>query len=180
MTLDDLPRRAVVVLVGAPASGKTTLRRRLQAVDAGPRMVLSPDDERARLRDRDVAAGQAPRALQDYSLGAIRRCEAEADRLLADGRGYLYDATGLRRRERVRHVDAAHKAGLPAIAVLLPALPLHVLLERNARRTDDRRVPDDIVARHAHRRGLLSTELLREEGFDEVLEAPELDVPPDS
>jgi len=170
VTLESLPAAAVVVLVGAPASGKTTLRHRLLDSAVGPAAVLSPDDERQRLRARDAAAGRTPRPLQDYSVSAIHHCETEGAQLLASGHGYLYDATGLRRRERVRHVNAAHDAGLPAIALLLPALPLGVLRKRNAPRTDDRRVPEDILARHAHRRGLLSAELLREEGFDDVIE----------
>jgi len=170
VTPNPLPADAVVVLVGAPASGKTTLRRQLLAAGAGPTAVLSPDDERARLRDEDVADGRVPRPLQDYSLSAIRRCEAAASALLGEGRGYVYDATGLRRRDRVLQVRAAHEARLAAIALLLPALPLGVLTERNARRPDDRRVPEEILARHAHRRSLLSAELLLEEGFDDVIE----------
>jgi predicted kinase len=161
---------AVIVLVGAPASGKSTLRRALQADGMVPERVLSLDDERAALRDRDADAGREARDLQDYSLPALRRCEEAATRLLADGRGYLADATHLRRRERVAHVRAAHAAGLPAVAMLLPALPVEVLAERNAVRAPDCRVPDDILARHAHRRSLLTAELLREEGFDDVIE----------
>jgi predicted kinase len=165
-----LPPEVVMVLVGAPASGKTTLRRRLLAEAATSFPVLSPDDARATLRAQDIAAGSEPHDLQDYSLSALRSCAARAADLLAAGRGYLADATHLRRKERVAHIRAAHDAGLPAVAVLLPVLPVEVLAERNARRTPDRRVPHDILAKHAHRRGLLTPQLLREEGFDEVLE----------
>lgn len=164
---DTVPER-VVVLVGAPASGKTTLREAFVA--QSPIAVLSPDDERDAMRARALAAGREPRALQDYSLPAIRRCEEAAARLLAEGRGYLADATHLRRRERVAHVRAAHTAGLPAVAVLLPDLPLEVLAARNDRRAEHRRVPENALARHAHRRGLLTAALLREEGFDDVVE----------
>lgn len=167
-----VPER-VVVLVGAPASGKTTLRDALVA--RSPLAVLSPDDERAAMRARALASGREPRALQDYSLPAIRRCEEAAARLLAEGRGYLADATHLRRRERVAHVKAAHAAGLPAVAVLLPDLPLEVLTARNDRRAEHRRVPEDALARHAHRRGLLTAALLREEGFDDVVELDGVD-----
>jgi predicted kinase len=161
-----------MVLVGAPASGKTTLRIQLLAACSGSFPVLSPDDERAAMRARDIAAGREPRDLQEYSLSALRSCAARADELLAVGRGYLADATHLRRKERVAHVRAAHEAGLPAVAVLLPALPVEVLAERNAHRPPERRVPDDILAKHAHRRGLLAPHLLLEEGFDDVLGIP--------
>lgn len=168
--MPPLPDETVVVLVGAPASGKTTLRGRLVAVHPLP--VLSPDDERVALREADAAAGREPRPLQDYSLAAMRRCEAAAAGLLAERRGYLADATHLRRRDRVAHVRAARAAGMPVVAVLLPDLPLDVLRARNAGRDELRRVPDEVLARHAHRRALLSRELLLEEGFDDVVEAP--------
>jgi predicted kinase len=160
----------VVVLVGAAASGKTTLRRRLEVEGTAPGAILSLDDARAELWERAIAAGAEPRPLQDYSLPAVRRCDAAAAELLSRGRGYLADATHLRRRERVAHVRAAHAAGLPAVAVLLPAVPLDELLRRNAQRPAWRRVPEHIVARHAHRRDLLSAALLRDEGFDDVVE----------
>jgi predicted kinase len=172
--LATLLPEAVMVLVGAPASGKTTLRAQLLAAGSGSFPVLTPDDVRAELRDRDIVAGREPRDLQDYSLSAMRRCADRAAELLAAGSGYLADATHLRRKERVAHVRAAHEAGLPAVAVLLPALPLEVLSARNAQRPSERRVPDGILAKHAHRRSLLTTDLLREEGFDDVVEFPAL------
>ena len=163
-----LPPYAVVVLVGAPASGKTTLRQTLLADH--PFEVISLDDERLTLRERDCAAGREPRPLQDYSWLAMRRGEEAAGELLRRGVGYLADATHLRRRERVRHVRAAHAAGLPAVGALLPELPLEELRARNASRPEFRRVPDDILERHAHRRSLLTPDLLTEEGFDDVVE----------
>ncbi|WP_210481729.1 AAA family ATPase [Naasia sp. SYSU D00948] len=168
--IPSLPADAVVVLVGAAASGKTTFRRALLAADAAPRAVLSLDDERLALRERDSDTGREPRPLQDYSRPAVLRCEAAAQKLLSQRRGYLADATHLRRRERIPHVRAAHEAGLPAIAVLLPAVGIDVLRERNGARPELHRVPDEILERHEHRRSLLSRELLLEEGFDEVVE----------
>jgi predicted kinase len=160
----------VTVLIGAPASGKTTLRRRL-LTEAPALAVLSLDDERIALREHDVLAGRVPRPLQDYSHRAVQRCAAAGQALLDAGRGYVADATNLRRRERVAHVRAAHAAGLPAVAVLLPALPLAVLEARNAGRPEEQRVPAAVLAKHAHRRSLLDADLLREEGFDAVVEA---------
>ena len=165
-----LSAESVLVLVGAPAAGKTTVRAQLLAASPEALIVLSPDDERARMRARDTAAGREPRDLQDYSLPALRLCATRAEELLSSGRGYLADATHLRRKERVAHVRRAHEAGLAAVAVLLPDLPLAVLADRNARRPAERRVPDEILARHAHRRNLLSADLLRGEGFDDVVE----------
>jgi predicted kinase len=163
------PEEPVVVLIGAPGSGKTTVRAQL-LVDRPGTPVLSPDDERALLRERDVADGRVPRGLQDYSVAALARCADAAADLLAEGRGYISDATNLRRKERVAHVRAAHRAGLRAIAVLLPDLPVPALVARNAPRSELRRVPEDSLARHANRRSLIDAATLREEGFDDVIE----------
>lgn len=160
---------AVIVLVGAPGSGKTTLRNRLLS-EGRATAVLSLDDERVALRERDVAGGREPRDLQDYSLPALRRCTAAARALLAEGHGYLADATHLRRKERVLHVRAARQAGLPVVAFLLPDIPVATLAARIAARPEQRRVSDEVLARHAHRRTLLSARMLEEEGFDEVVE----------
>ncbi|MDQ4137605.1 MAG: ATP-binding protein [Actinomycetota bacterium] len=170
-----LTASAVVVLVGAAASGKTTLRRQLAASGTAPSAVISLDDERLALRERDLAVGREPRELQDYSWAAVQRSDEAARELLSRGLGYIADATHLRRRERVPHLRDAHAAGLVAIAMLLPAVPLDVLRERNTRRPAFRRVPDDILERHAHRRSLLTPELLLEEGFDQVVEAGDHD-----
>ncbi len=170
--VDDvvLPSPAVVVLVGAASSGKTTLRRRLVAAGLEPRLVVSLDDLRREARAAHVAAGHEPRTLQDYSLTAVRRGEARRQELAAGGHGYLADATHLRRPARREHVVTADRAGLPAVALLLPAEPLDVLLRRTEGRPEDEQVPRYALAAQHHRRSLLTADLLREEGFAAVHE----------
>lgn len=166
---DDLvaPGR-VVVLVGAAGSGKTTVREAVVAAGLAPERVVSLDDLRVHARERDALAGREPRPLQTYSYVAVLAAAAQQERLLAAGTGYLVDATHLRRRERVAHVRAAASAGLPAVAVLLPALPVQVLHERVLRRPPERHVPVDVLARQAHRRSLLHVDSVAEEGFAAV------------
>lgn len=158
------------MLVGAAASGKTTLRRALLDRGLPPHRVVSIDDLRRQLRDAAVAAGRERRDLQAYTLPALRWGQARQHELLAAGEGYLLDATSLRRRERVEHVRAAKAAGLRSVALLLRPLPFDVLSERNRRRAGDEVVPDDVLARQSHRHGLLDAALLRADGFDEVVE----------
>jgi predicted kinase len=165
---------AVVVLVGAPAAGKTCVRRRL--VDAGlpARLVVGLDELRRAAQARAAAAGEPVLPLQDYSLTAVRAAAVLQRDLLQTGMGYLADATNLRRRERVDHVRAACAAGLPAVALLLPGHPVETLLARDALRPVDERVPPDVIAAYAHRRSLLTAGLLRGEGFAAVHEVDDL------
>jgi predicted kinase len=160
----------VGVLVGTSGSGKTTLRRAVVAAGLPEDHVVSLDDLRHAARQDALDRGLLPRRLQDYSAVAVRRATRRQDVMAALGTGYLADATHLRRRDRRVHVLTARGAGLPAVAVLMPEAELTELLARNARRSADEQVPDDVLARQHHRRSLLSATLLHDEGFDRVLE----------
>lgn len=155
----------MLVLVGPPASGKTTWRRRLVADGYPPERVVSLDELRREVAARVEAAGGPVRSPEEWTPRALRLAARLRAEMLADGRGYLADATHLRRRERVVHVRGAASAGLPAVALLLPEVPLDVLRARNAGRSGHDLVPDDVLVQFAHRRALLSADLLREEGF---------------
>ena len=160
----------VGVLVGASGSGKTTLRRAVVAAGLHPDAVVSLDDLRRAARADALRRGWPPRPLQEYSASAVRRASRRQDALAAFGSGYLADATHLRRRDRVAHVEVARDAGLDAVAVLMPAVPLEELLARDVRRPGEERVPVDVLARQHHRRSLLGVALLRDEGFTRVRE----------
>jgi predicted kinase len=167
---------AVLVLVGTSASGKTTLRRELVSAGLPGDQVVSLDDLRRRARAWDRARGRPERDLHDYSALAVRLAARRCDALAAFGAGYVADATHLRRRDRRLHVTVAAETGLEARAVLTPAEPVEVLLERNLRRPADEAVPVDVLLRQAHRRSLLSADRLLAEGFASVVEAG---VPPE-
>jgi predicted kinase len=167
-----LERPQVVVLVGTSGGGKTTLRRRLVGDGFPAELVVSLDDLRRSARQDDLGRGRPVRALQDYSAFAVRRAARRADALAAYRAGYLADATHLRRKERREHVLRAADTGLPAVAVLFEAAPLEELLRRNAVRPVDERVPEDVLANQHHRRSLLTADLLRDEGFTDVLTHP--------
>jgi predicted kinase len=139
----------------------TTLRRRLVAEGLPVDLVSASTT--------CVARGREPRPPQDYSAPAVRQAGRRCDALAGFGAGYVADATHLRRRDRRVHVLTAAKTGLAATAVLTPLLPLDVLVERNARRSSDEAAPD-VLVRQAHRRSLISTETLLEEGFSAVHE----------
>ena len=155
----------MAVLVGPPASGKTTLRRRLVAAGLPAARVVSLDELRRQVAARVEAAGGPVRSPEEWTKHALRLAARLRLELLADGAGYLADATHLLSSERAVHLQGAAQAGLPAVALLLPDLPLEVLRERNAGRTGHDRVPEQVLEQFASRRSLLRADLLREEGF---------------
>jgi predicted kinase len=170
----EIPLPAVIVLVGPPAAGKTRVRRRLHDAGLPTALVVGLDELRRAERARATGAGEPLRPLQDYSFTAVRNAADLRQQLLDGGTGYLSDATNLRRRERVDHVRAAHAAGLPALALLLPDHPVETLLARDALRSADERIPADVIAAYAHRRSLLTADLLRGEGFAAVHDVDDL------
>ncbi|WP_084258564.1 AAA family ATPase, partial [Saccharomonospora iraqiensis] len=162
---------AVVVTVGAAASGKTRLRHRLIAAGLDPARVINLDLLRADAR-RAAGGGDAP--LERFTLPALRAATTRQRALAGSGNGYLADATHLRRVERREHLDLARETGLRTVCLLLPDLDVEVLLARNAARSADLRVPEEALRRHAHRRSLLDADGLRADGFDVVCEVDDL------
>ena len=168
MRSPDFGDAVVVVLVGTSGSGKTTLRQWMVAAGLPADRVVSLDDLRREARADDLVRGGTARPLQDYSASAVRTALGRAEAMAALGVGYVADATHLLRRERQVHVRLAAEAGMAAVAVLTPLLPIEELVRRNAGRPADEQVPDDVLVRQRHRRSLLSAELLLDEGFTEV------------
>jgi protein phosphatase len=124
---------ALVLLVGAAGSGKTTLAARLFPAEA----ILSSDALRQHLSG-DPANQQA-------SAGAFRILHDQAGRRLKAGRLTVVDATNISAAARrpLRRMAALH--GRPAIAMVVD-LPAAVCLERNAGRPG-RSVPEAVVQR---------------------------------
>ncbi|MDX1673281.1 MAG: AAA family ATPase [Longimicrobiales bacterium] len=114
----------LVVMIGLPASGKTTWAER------NFRTLVSPD--RIRLEEFGTEFDEA---IEDdvWSLAYGRTREAlEADDVVC------FDATSLSRTRRRRLLAIARDAGAPAIAVWMDT-PRHVAWRRNRER--DRSVP---------------------------------------
>jgi predicted kinase len=152
----EIPADALVLLVGASGSGKTSLAARLLSTDA----VLSSDALRG------VVSGDP--ANQAASGPAFRILHAQAARRLADGRLTVIDATNIAAAARrpLLRLAAAHRR--PAIALVLD-LPAATCLERNAARAG-RVVPEAAVRRQlADLRRALDRGDLDDEGFERVV-----------
>lgn len=157
-----LPSDALVVTVGAAASGKSSWAR----ANFRDTQVVSSDDLRARVgqSDRDQRASADAFAILDHVVEA--RCR----------RGLLtvVDATSTQEARRATYVAAARRHGRPVVAVVFTA-PLSTLLARN--RTRPHPVPQQVLRGQATaveeaRPGLV------DEGFDLVVEPTAVEVVP--
>jgi protein phosphatase len=152
----DIPADALVLLIGAAGSGKTSLAGRLFPAEA----ILSSDAL------RQEVSGDA--ANQQASPQAFRILHAQAARRLAAGRLTVVDATNIAAAARrlLRRVASVH--GRPTIAIVLD-MAGSLCLARNAGRPG-RTVPEAIILRQlASLRRALDRGDLAAEHFDRLV-----------
>jgi predicted kinase len=130
-----LPRGALVLLVGAPAAGKSTLAGALVA--AGE---VEADDVLSTDTYREVLTGDALDLTSDRTVWVQVR-ERLVDKMAA-GRTTVVDATNLFPRRRARHIRVAREHGRSVVAVRFE-VPAAELLERNEAR--DRVLHENVV-----------------------------------
>lgn len=146
-----IPPGALVVLIGAAGSGKSTF-----AASRFPgESILSSDALRARL-----GAGENDQTVTRASFALLHRL---LDGRLASGRPTVVDATNVTIRARASLLKIAHRHGAPAVAVILE-LPVDLVVSRNAARAE-RVVPEGAVRRQIAELGRAGDDQLRHEGF---------------
>ena len=149
-----IPDLALVVLIGASGSGKSTFaRRHFRATQ-----VLSSDFFRGLVADDENDQAATPDAFDVLHYTAAARLRA--------GRLTVVDATNVRREDRASLVRLAKDHDVLPVAIVLD-LPESVCIERNAARAD-RDLDAGVVRRQRSelRRGLRG---LGREGFRKVL-----------
>jgi protein phosphatase len=155
-----IPERALVVLVGASGSGKTTFARQ----HFKPTEIVSSDACRGLLADDEND--------QSASADAFALLHIIVAKRLARGRRTVVDATNVQAEARRPLLKLAEEFRAPAVAIVLN-LPQEICLEHNARRPD-RTVDARVVAEQSEdlQRALPR---LAKEGFARVyvLSSPE-------
>ena len=149
----SVPADALVVLMGASGSGKSTFAAR----HFGPNDVLSSDALRGL-----IAGDQSDQSATEDAFELLR---IALRMRLARGRLSVVDATNVQRWARRLLLDAARRHGRPAIAIVLD-LPLAICLERNELRLANR-LPAAAIWRQ-HRWLADSMPMLAAEGFARI------------
>lgn len=149
----QLPRPALVVLVGVSGSGKSTWA----ATHFDSFEVVSSDHLRGVVGHgtQDQAASKDAFALLDQIVAARTRRRLTT----------VVDSTGLDRRRRVGYLAVAHRAGLPAISVIVDTDAADCRT-RNAAR--ERRVPSIVLTAQLAQLSL-AIEQVEQEGWDAVV-----------
>lgn len=135
----------LILLIGLPGSGKTTLAGQIQSIDSGY-IIISTDCIRAELFGDEAIQGAWPlieRSLQQKMQQAIEQIRQQ------QAIAVLYDATNAVRRDRRRFLEQARSIGFNHLTGLWIDTPLPLCLERNQQRL--RQVPEPVILR-MHRR----------------------------
>ena len=159
------PSGSLVLLVGAPASGKSTLTRALVAAGEIDRhAVVCADDYRELLTGTADDLGHERRVFRVVRMTLHER--------LRQGATVVLDATNLSASRRRKHILVAHEYRRPVVAVRFD-VPVKELLARNSRRR--RQVPPGAVVIMSRQLAKgATTEHLLEEGCATVLGADEV------
>ncbi|WP_416669083.1 AAA family ATPase [Egbenema bharatensis] len=129
----------LLLLVGLPGSGKSSLVRSMQQTGSGL-VVISTDAIRARLFGDEAIQGEWL-----WIWREVGRQFRQAVQWIQEGKAQIaiYDATNTKRSYRKDAIALAHSAGFTQIVTLWLDVPLEVCLRRNQQR--DRQVPEDVI-----------------------------------
>jgi len=125
--------KKLILLVGIPASGKSTLAGKL--VKKGY-YIINADTIRLELYGNELEQGNP----QDVFAMFFERLEA----LMKDEKDIVVDNTNLKPAHRKQIIDRGRKFGYQDIQLWVLDVPLELCLKRNAER--QRQVADDVIA----------------------------------
>lgn len=158
------PDGSLVLLMGPPAVGKSTLASEL--VSAG---IVGAEDVLSSDAYREALTGDERDTSSDRRMWVQLRRDL-LDRMAA-GRTTVVDATNVFPRRRARHIRAAKAHGRPVVAVRFH-VDVDELLARNAGRT--RQVHAAAIVGMAEQASAVPDDALLAEGIAQVIDAERL------
>ncbi|MBQ8839866.1 MAG: AAA family ATPase [Clostridia bacterium] len=133
---DSIPK--LVMLVGVPASGKSTITEKLASLGY---LVLSSDKIRSELYDLDALFSGDRAEMKKANHAVFNKIASLAKEGLSQGKSVLIDATNLNRKNRIYFLRGTTKLLCERICVLV-VTPPDICLERNAKRQGAERLPE--------------------------------------
>lgn len=159
---------SVIILIGIPASGKSSLAEQMlrasspagqnsSSITYGQTKLICPDRIRARLYGSDAIQGNWTEIWEQIHQEFTNAAKSQ--------QSVIYDATNYRREYRKEVINLAREHGFKTITGIWLNVPLWICLSRNDHR--DRQVPEDIIV-EMYRTLSYSPPSLTE-GFDRIL-----------
>lgn len=148
---ESKPQSTLIVLIGFPASGKSTHAQHI--LKTMPSALRVSSDDLIAMTGQDYS----PRR-QEIIRGSERRFVRDA---IFDGFTVVVDRTNLSRRERASWIELGKELDTPVVAVHVQSLEWKI---RNAKRPEATLVPDEAIHRMENR----FEEPTIEEGFREI------------
>lgn len=136
-----MTRPTLYVMVGLPASGKTTRARQMLArAPLGSMVRLNRDD----LRRMALPTGyHRPVGDAEEAISVMQRAAVTA--LLTAGYDVVCDDTNLRPDRRGRLCELAESVGARVVSISLADVPVETCVARDAQRSGVERVGEDVI-----------------------------------
>ena len=140
--LSEFSSVRLIILIGLPGSGKSTVAARLLQANL-QRRVISTDAIRSHLFGDEARQGSWLKVWRE--VGQQFQQAVKQQMLTGQALEAIYDATNAVRRDRRRAIALARICGFTDIIGVWLNTPLDVCLHRNRQR--DRQVPDAVILR---------------------------------
>lgn len=131
-------KNALIIMVGAPASGKSTWAKDFASKNNV--VLVSTDSIRA-----EIGTGEAD---QSVSYAAFNIARGRVDRALSTGKNAIIDATSVNKKARKDWIELAKKHNAFTVAVTFE-VPREELYRRDAQR--DRHVGKEIIDKFSNK-----------------------------